>query len=180
MRRGEQQHSHEALGGTAAVLVWFLLFGAGLLVDSAPYRTDLSEHFTFEDIAATICLYTPLNVALLTLLAGFAGGCLSRVTYAHWITQGTEGKADLPSDAGITARMLFMTESPFASTMRSFVVYLVVIGGLYITTNAPFDKPTSDQYVRFAGTVSLLSFVVGYDPTRLQDLMNLLPRKGSS
>jgi hypothetical protein len=120
-------------------------------------------------------LLHPLNVALLTLLAGFAGGCLSNVTYSHWGPSGAENE----EGDRVKARILFLTESPFASTMRSFVVYLGVIAGLYITTNGPFDQPTSEQYVRFAGTISLLSFLVGYDPTRFQDLINLVPRAGS-
>jgi len=170
----------EAVGGTVAVIVWFLLFGAGLLIDSAPYRTKISQGlFSATDIVATLCFYTPLNVALLTLVAGFAGGCLSRMTYSHWIPQGSEEASGIPTDTA-AQRALFMTESPFASTMRSFLIYLGVLAGLYITTNGPFEKPTADQYVRFAGTISLLSFLVGYDPTRLQDLIKLMPRAGSS
>jgi hypothetical protein len=126
-------------------------------------------------VVATICLYTPLNVALLTLIAGFAGGCLSKVTYSHWGAEPGNPGPDL-TDPAVKARVSFMTESPFASTMRSFLVYLGVLAGLYITTNGPFDKPSADQYVRFAGTISLLSFLVGYDPTRLQDLINMVPR----
>jgi hypothetical protein len=172
--------SHEAVSGTLAVFIWLLLFGAGLLIDSAPYRTKISNGtFGIMDVVATLCFYTPLNVALLTLFAGFAGGCLSKVTYGHWSTQAIKDTANLASNAGIGDREFFMTESPFASTMRSFVVYLAVIAGLYITTNGPFEKPTSEQYVRFAGTISLLSFLVGYDPTRLQDLINLVPRSAS-
>jgi hypothetical protein len=176
----EESRFLEALSGTVAVLTWFLLFGAGLLIDSAPYRAKISKGvFSAADVAATICFYTPLNVALLTLLAGFAGGCLSKVSYCHWSTHAAKTTPDEVSEAGIRTRRLFMTESPFASTMRSFLVYLGVIAGLYITTNGPFERPTSDQYVRFAGTISLLSFLVGYDPTRLQDLINLVPRAGS-
>jgi len=169
----------ETLGGTVAVILWLALFGAGLLLSSEPYRSKLSSgSFTGTDIAATFCLYTPLNAALLTLLAGFVGGCLSKVTYSHWGI-GSDDFPGVPDDPTLKARIMFMTENPFASTMRSFLVYLAVVAGLYIIANSPFSQPTADQYARFAGSISLLSFIIGYDPTRLQDLINLFPRTGS-
>jgi hypothetical protein len=170
-----KSESVKAIVGTVAVILWFILFGAGLLIDTGPYRQNIKAGvFDVRDVAATMFFYTPLNVAVLTLLAGFAGGCLSNVTYSHWGT----GAIEDVGEGRIKTRMLFLTESPFASTMRSFVVYLGVITGLYITTNGPFENPTSEQYVRFAGMISLLSFLVGYDPTRFQDFINLVPRSG--
>jgi hypothetical protein len=73
---------------------------------------------------------------------------------------------------------VFRRESPFASMIRSFVVYLAFIAGIYITTNAPFENPDPNQYVRFAGTISLFAFVVGYDPTKFQDFVNWAGTRG--
>jgi len=47
--------------------------------------------------------------------------------------------------------------------------------GWIITTNDPFANPTPDQYVRIAGLLSFVSFVVGYDPTRFQYILSLKP-----
>ena len=102
-------------------------------------------------------VYTPLNAALLVMLAGFIGGCASSITYS-----------------GDDRRNPFLIENPLASLLRSFLIY---VG--FITANAPFDAPTADQYVRFVGTLSLLAFVVGYDPTKFQDLLKMIPSPGA-
>jgi len=74
--------------------VWIGLFATGLLLDSKPYRLELlapqpkvaiagvlsdqggSTPPVFDRAAFLACvlLYTPLNVAWPTLLAGFVGG----------------------------------------------------------------------------------------------------------
>src|SRR5947207_9651446 len=59
--------------------------------------------------------------------------------------------------------------------MRSFVVYLCVIAGLYFAIDDPFKHTTAAQYVRLAGTLSILAFVVGYDPSRIDQWIRLVP-----
>jgi hypothetical protein len=127
--------------------------------------------FHWQPFAASLVLYTPLNAAFLTLLAGFIGGCTSNVTYG-----GPEARTSENVDDDTAARLRFLTESPFASTLRSFLVYLALLAGIYITGNSPFEQGTASQYARFAGTVSFLAFVVGYDPTKLQGFISLMPR----
>jgi hypothetical protein len=175
--------------GCAAVFLWILLFAAGLLLDSAPYRRALPAGTALaatsageaplpaeggrsevRDFVLSVILYTPLNVALLTLLAGFVGGCASKVTYNGGPSDHSTG-----SDPPANRSSPFLTENPLASTLRSFVVYLSLIAGVYITSDQPFEAATVNQYVRFAGTVSLISFVVGYDPTKFQRLVDLVP-----
>jgi hypothetical protein len=63
--------------------------------------------------------------------------------------------------------------------MRSFIVYLVFVSGIYIATSDPFN-PSSQaqgftQYIRLAGLVSLLGFMVGYDPTRFEQWLDIIP-----
>jgi hypothetical protein len=184
--------------GSIALIVWILLFAAGLSIKSKPYRDKLwpPEDTTSATMVASatavpimappnsidrnafmmvIILFTPLNAALLTILAGFIGGCASNITYGR--AQSSPNRQ--PEDPTAAARTLFRTENPFASALRSFLVYLAFIAGVYITTNEPFQNGTPDQYVRFAGMISFLAFVVGYDPTKFQDLVNLMPRPGS-
>jgi uncharacterized membrane protein YhaH (DUF805 family) len=181
--------------GLISLVIWILLFGAGLSMNSRPYRDRLSppEITSATAVASAaavpiapisnsidqvafimvIILFTPLNAALLTIVAGFIGGCASNITYSQ------VQSAPQQEDAKAAARTLFRTENPFASALRSFLVYLAFIAGVYITTNEPFQNTTPDQYVRFAGMISFLAFVVGYDPTKFQDLVNLMPRPGS-
>jgi len=183
--------------GLISLIIWILLFGAGLSIKSKPYRDKLSPpEITSATMVASaapvpiapppnsidhdafmmvIILFTPLNAALLTILVGFIGGCASNITYC----QVQSSHNPQPEDPIAAARTLFRTENPFVSALRSFLVYLAFIAGVYITTNEPFQNATPDQYVRFAGMISFLAFVVGYDPTKFQDLVNLMPRPGS-
>jgi len=177
--------------GSAAIVAYLMLLSAGMLMDSKPYRDLLVPSVSvtvaqaadapapvravhasgaatwgtlIAAFAAATILYTPTNVAFLTLLAGFLGGCASQITYAR---DGAEALTD--------AQVRFRTETPFASMVRSFVVYLAFIAGTYVMTNEPFANVTTDQYVRLAGTISFFAFVVGYDPTKFQDLVTRLP-----
>lgn len=193
-----RSHLLKVACGLMAVVLWIVLFGAALLIDSKPYRSKLSANPPVSDVTMTtvsqspnvrqkfdwsafgvsVLLYTPLNVAVLTLISGFIGGCASSITYESGHVQ-TNSQESKETDELQRQRSVFLTESPFASMLRSFMVYLGLIAGIYITTNDPFANPTADQYVRFAGTTSLLAFVIGYDPTKFQDLINLVPRFGS-
>lgn len=69
-----------------------------------------------------------------------------------------------------------MKESPIASMMRGFLVYIAAIGGIYITTQDPFDAPTPAQYVRVVGALSVAGFALGFDPTRVSSLLANVPR----
>jgi hypothetical protein len=72
--------------------------------------------------------------------------------------------------------LLIRTENPVASMLRSFIVYLIFVAGLAIASpQNPFSDPTLDQYLRFAAMVSVLGFVVGYDPSVFNNLLRGLP-----
>ena len=128
--------------------------------------------------AGSVLLYSPLNVAFLTLLAGFLGGCASSLSFPD--AGGPKDGADSAANGKAEARRAFRRESPFASMFRSFLVYLTFMAGIFITTEKPFEAPTVDQYARLAGMLSLLGFVVGYDPTKFQDFIDMVPRRGRS
>jgi hypothetical protein len=197
--------------GCLALAAYFLLFSAGLLLSSRPYRDQLQalnasgtpapaagsaaevqlaalphvaagseRRSLLLAFAGSVLLYSPLNVALLTLLAGFLGGCASGLTFPAPGGAPPAAKDGAPgaSEAKAEARRTFLGESPFASMFRSFLVYLTFMAGIFITTEKPFDAPTADQYARLAGMLSLFAFVVGYDPTKFQDFLDMVPRRG--
>lgn len=192
-----------ALTGCAALAAYLALFSAGMFIDSKPYRDRLSGGASplntalsgealilpavsaapparigvVEAFVASVFLYTPTNVAVLTLLAGFLGGCASNMTFGRGGWGKAQDAAADPDDRAVGIELIH-TESPFASMFRSFLVYLAFITGIFITTSEPFQNPTAEQYVRFAGTISLFAFVVGYDPTKFQDFLDFLPRRG--
>lgn len=165
--------------GLLAVLGWVFHFVCGLLMKSAPYREQLAEakdplSLSSASLALKCAfIYTPTNVAGLTMFAAFVGGCASRLLYSVEDYAHREG-ADRPG-LQAPARSIFLLENPFSSSLRGFAVYLAFLAGIYITTDAPFSDPTQAQYARIGGLLSLIAFVVGYDPTLFRAIVRLAP-----
>ncbi len=53
------------------------------------------------------------------------------------------------------------------------------MAGLYLAMDDPFKDSTSSQYIRLAGTISVMAFVVGYDASKLQDWLRVIPGPGT-
>jgi hypothetical protein len=162
-----------SLGGLACIIAWILLFSAGLFVETKPFRDELTKAFNIGDLF-TVCLcYTPTNAALLTCLAGLAGGISSRLTYGRFV----EDPLGIGTPEKLTVTdVLVRTENPIASMLRSFIVYFIFVAGLAMASpQNPFSEPTQDQYFRFAAMVSVLGFVVGYDPSVFNNFIRRLP-----
>ena len=166
--------------GTLAAIAYVALFTAGVVVDSGPFRTQLNgSSFSVGALVAVMLTYTPSNVAILSMLAGLIGGCSSLIT--HGKPQSGEIKPPGRGGTHLEQSLLYRTESPIASMFRSLVAYLAFMAGVLATTVAPFTATTPEQYVRFASAVSFFAFVVGYDPTRFQGLLNMqLPGRSSA
>ena len=172
-----------------SLATWVLLYAAGLLLESVEHRAVLAPHMMEKQLGtagkgvfdqalknhepgawlffrALIC-YSPTNMALLTLVSAFLGGCVSNAMVASM--EEPELKR-LPS-----RRFAFLSENPLAATMRGFVAYLCLIAGLYVAMDDPFKDSTPGQYARLAGSLSLVAFVVGYDPTRIEGWLRMVP-----
>src|SRR6266403_175033 len=113
------------------------------------------------------------GVACITCLAGLAGGISSRLTYGRFV----EDPLGIEATEKLTvADVLVRTENPVASMLRSFIVYFIFVAGLALASpQNPFSEPSQDQYFRFAAMVSVLGFVVGYDPSVFNSLIRKLP-----
>lgn len=175
--------------GAVALTFWLLFFASGLLVETVEYRRFLapnafadqpqadataaantSQPYTgsaaFAFIAAMLC-FTPTNLVFVTLLAGFLGGCASNIVAEN---------LDVDQLRQVhPRRLMYLEETPWSAMMRSFIVYLCVIAGLYFAMDDPFKNSTPAQYMRLAGTLSLMAFVVGYDPSRIEQWLRLVP-----
>jgi hypothetical protein len=162
-----------SFGGVACIICWILLFSAGLFVDTKPFRDGLTKGFNLGDLFRVCLCYTPTNAALLTCLAGLAGGISSRLTYSRFV----EDPVGIVAPENLTvANVLVRTENPVASMLRSFIVYFIFVAGLVLASpQNPFSEATQDQYFRFAAMVSVLGFVVGYDPSVFNSLIRKLP-----
>ena len=128
---------------------WILLFGVGILIDTAPYRAALAATPTLRGSVVVIFCYLPLNLVWLCAAASALGAFGNR--------------ANLTNDrAGWKLRD---NNSPYvAAVIRGFFAYLFLISGLLLLDDQPFTNPAAAQYVRLAGFLSLVSFVISYQP----------------
>ncbi len=111
--------------------------------------------------------YSPTNMAMLTLVAGFLGGCVSNAV----LTTMEDDELKKLTER----RLAFLCENPLSATMRGFVIYLCLVAGLYVAMDDPFKDSTPGQYARLAGSLSLVAFVVGYAPTRIEGWLRMAP-----
>ena len=116
----------------------------------------------------SVLVYTPTNMALLTLFAGLLGGCVSNIKYSM-MTKKERASLKPQEDA-------ILSENPLSATMRGFVIYLCMVAGLYVVLDDPFKDSTPGQYARLAGSMSLVAFIVGFDPTRIRVWLRMVDK----
>jgi hypothetical protein len=66
---------------------------------------------------------------------------------------------------------IYMNENPFSSMLRGIVVFFAFLAGVFITSSTAILKPTPEAYTQAAGIVSMLAFIVGYDPSVFKTLI---------
>ena len=98
---------------------------------------------------AILLFFLPLNLAMVSATAGALGAF--------------GNKAHLEPDERPSESL--DTSSPLMSgLLRGLFVYLFFISGLMLFDDKPFSSPGPGQYIRLAGFVSLISFLVNYRP----------------
>jgi hypothetical protein len=145
--------------------------------------------------ASAVLLYGPLNAAILTIVAAFIGGCTSRLAY--------RGKE--PSDRYLTENPVVSAARGFAIylvIMSGAYVIGVAPFGPPVAQEEPASVPTSapvanecqvekanerlqkenehsQGLTKFACTLSLFAFIVGYSPRKFEPVLGLLPGFGA-
>ena len=175
-----------------SLAAWLALFAAGLLVATLPYRMRISFLATAAEVQSgvqpadslieswfvVLTCYTPINIALLALLAGVLGalGCrahlyrreavrIEREQEAEQQPPGRSGASPKRDSDATVQQPWFDRVNPYLSgVIRGFFVYLLLISGLLILTEDPFADLSPQRYIRLAGFLSLLSFVVSFRP----------------
>lgn len=142
--------------------LWLVLFLAGTLVDSAPFRSRFAD---FEGGAldslvnglVVMSTYTLLNIGILCVIASVLGsiGATARL--------GPDEDRSLAEGPGVSSPRS-------AAVLRGFIVYLTLISGLIVFADSP-TEPTEIQYVKLAGVLSVVSFIVSYKPTLFAALL---------
>jgi|LakMenEpi03Aug12_release.lakeMendotaPanAssembly.Ray.scaffolds.fasta_scaffold585507_2 hypothetical protein len=157
-----------------SILIWIVLFSAGLVVSSEPYVCQLKKGFSLGNFIVASFSYTPSNVAILSVLAGFIGGCMSKLIGADEIEKNIKKAREDKNDAALKnllRRRCFLTEPPLHAMFRGFLTYLAIISGIVLLVSDPFEITSPKEYVRIAGLISGICFLMGYDPTRFEELI---------
>lgn len=150
----------------AGLLVWLFLFGMGLIVNSQPYRTAIAEGFDWLAFVMAVVSYTPTNTAALAVATGFVGGCGSLIFFGAADPEGVPSRTEEELD-----QLRVRLEHPSSSAIRGFFGYLVIMAGAVVGSDEPFAATTPEQYWRLACSVSLLSFILGFDATFFRSLV---------
>lgn len=182
-----------ATAGTLATGLWLGLFTIGLTIPTQPYRDRLMAMDPSKagapgvsEIAESLIVvgfaYTPTNLALLCCAAALVG-CLGRLA----TTNDAEAQAALDeaqNGAGTKAPCETVAESggtqvsPLAPAITAITwglfIYLIVVSGTVVVTGDPFKSTSPEQYLRLAGSASLLAFAVGWRPQSITQFVNVV------
>jgi hypothetical protein len=169
-RRKTHHNNHLliAMLGSCGVIGWIVLFSLGMLIDSSQYRTTLTTDFTWFKFIMTMLTFTPSNIAVLCLVSAFTGGCASLLV----ITKAKKALG-LDENDGKSNSQIYMSENPFSSMLRGILVFFAFLAGVFVTSSNALSAPTPQAYTQAAGVVSMLAFLVGYDPTMFRTLINI-------
>jgi hypothetical protein len=172
----KDENKNYIYAASIALFLWIALFSSGLLVDSKHFRDNVNANgqLSFGNLTLAALVYTPTNIAFLSVLCSFIGGCSSRVFDCGELHKQKEkalnqGKVDLAQI--LDKKIKYLQESPLLSMLRGFITYIAIIAGILLVIGDPFANPTPVQYIRTSGIVSLITFVMGYDPTRFEELI---------
>ena len=162
-----------------SLVLWFWLFCGGTLIATGPYITAVAEAKSvlevFQYSAMIIGFWTMSNIGILAVLAALLGAYGQRTKFTNRVpivesrivsTHESRGRAELRR-----IRMHYAS-----AVMRGFGVYMLVLSGLLVMATDALVSPTQGQYVRLAGTISLISFYAGYDPQMLAGLLERVKR----
>lgn len=154
--------SSEVVFGVTTIFLWMCFFLVGIVVETASLRAAVAENTfvtTGEMVGVWFILLTCYTVTNIGILA-----CLSAVI----------GKFSRRSLSFETASLNGLKAAPIATfgevlvlysvaIARGFVIYLLMIGGLILLTTPVVTDSSPEEYIKIAGTVSILAFMAGYD-----------------
>ena len=130
--------------GVIALVLWFLFFGAGVVIGSESFRSKLDGTVPgvgYGEFAKcfllAILIYSPLNAAIVACLAGYLGGHMSRAQFKHVAEPKREDESARGYDRKVR-EYRYLTEPPHLSAMRGLVGYLVMLSGVLVFSATPF------------------------------------------
>ena len=170
------------------LLSWLFLFAGGITMDTTKFRCVISpegatqlaaegkvgQQVRAEDVCKNQVVWVPawpaalantysLGVSWLGILLFFLPLNLAMISSAAGALGAIGNRANLEDDQ--TSPKSRDDSSPLMSgLLRGLFVYLFFISGLLLFDDKPFSSPSPGQYIRLAGFISLISFLVNYRP----------------
>ncbi|GAB3271556.1 hypothetical protein GCM10027347_42900 [Larkinella harenae] len=179
---GKNYVGSRVLIGIVIFFGWLLLFIFGMSIQSSELKIiESGKGINWENLIVYGLSFTPTNTAIMAALGGIIGGIASNLSAYN--QKKHVDISELDTESFEYRSLIYMSEHPLVSMFRGFLAYLILVAGSYIanfTMPVDSDHPTTIQgmsassYFKFAVTVSLLSYLVGYDPTQLQRLIGSL------
>jgi hypothetical protein len=138
------------------LFLWIALFLIGTLINSAPFRARFASFEggltgTVKNGLVVVVAYTMPNVALLCMMASLLGAIGARARLGSDTQDAETAEQDITSPRS-------------SAVLRGFLVYLTLISGVIVFAETPAE-PTQAQYVKLAGVMSVVAFLVSYRPT---------------
>jgi hypothetical protein len=132
--------------GVVALVLWFLFFGAGVVIGSESFRSKLDGTVPgvgYPEFAKcfllAILIYSPLNAAIVACLAGYLGGHMSRAQFKHVAAPKREENSARTYGRKVR-EYRYLTEPPHLSAMRGLVGYIVMLSGVLVFSATPFSS----------------------------------------
>jgi hypothetical protein len=107
-----------------------------------------SLHWCYRLLICMTC-YTPMNLAILSILAGIIGGGY----FLHSRPQLRETGKHISTD---------VLNNNVVAGIRGFLVFLTLFTLMHIIVDDPFKQFTQSQYFRISGLFSVISFIAVY------------------
>jgi hypothetical protein len=162
----------EFVAGFLALVLWFVVFGGGILVNTAPARAQLTApstiRETFNAAVIVFLFWTITNVGVLSCLSAFLGAIGRRTRFAVQLTE-ANSYADLIPQNNIWSHYA-------SAVIRGFGIYAMVMAGLLVLATETFENPSQGGYLRLAATIALIAFYAGYDPELFAGVLQRVKR----
>lgn len=112
-----------------------------------------------------LLFFLPLNLAMVSSAAGALGAIGNKANLDQDTTESSLRSAQTNLNGDQAPTNSRDDSSPIMSgLLRGLFVYLFFISGLLLFDDKPFSSPGPGQYIRLAGFISLISFLVNYRP----------------
>ncbi|MBC8350841.1 MAG: hypothetical protein H8E66_02575 [Planctomycetes bacterium] len=162
-----------------ALGAWFVLFAGGILIGTAPFRSQIggSAPLGFAEHAkawyVVLAFWTVTNIGLIACASALLGAVGRRVGFTTVDAEDVVVRQAAQKQVGLYYG---------CAIMRGFGVYSLILAGIFVFAQDAASEPEQLHYLSIAPLLSIAGFYAGYDPVlfsgllaRAKKLLNALP-----